>query len=98
MIVKKKDIVKELAMRMGYSQRIAKDIVDVYEDIILETLSSATFEEDAEIQLALGFNLCSRRTPEREVRDPRDQSIVVTPEKNIPYAKFTYRFKEKINN
>ena len=48
-------------------------------------------------QLAKGLTIGARRVPEREVRDPRNQDKVMTPEKVIPFARFTYTFRQKIN-
>ena len=56
------------------------------------TLTSSTDES-----LAKGLTIGARRVPEREVRDPRNQDKVMTPEKVIPFAKFTYTFRQKIN-
>jgi nucleoid DNA-binding protein len=96
-VLKKKDIANELAKRCDFYKYSMEAVVDALEDIIIENMGEATFNEDAEIQLAKGLTIGARRFPEREVRDPRNQDKITTPEKVIPFAKFTYTFRQKIN-
>ena len=96
-ILKKKDIANELAKRCDFYKYSMEEVVDALEDIIVENMGEASFDEDAEIHLAKGLTIGARRFPEREVRDPRNQDKVTTPEKVIPFAKFTYTFRQKIN-
>ena len=96
-VLKKNDIANELAKRCDFYKYSMEAVVDALEDIIIENMGEATFDEDAEIQLAKGLTIGARRFPEREVRDPRNQDKITTPEKVIPFAKFTYTFRQKIN-
>ena len=96
-VLKKKDIANELAKRCDFYKYSMEAVVDALEDIIIENMGEATFDEDAKIQLANGLTIGARRFPEREVRDPRNQNKITTPEKVIPFAKFTYTFRQKIN-
>ena len=96
-ILKKKDIANELAERCNFYKYSMEAVVDALEDIIIENMGEATFDENSELQLAKGLTICARRVPEREVRDPRNQDKVMTPEKVIPFARFTYTFRQKIN-
>ena len=96
-ILKKKDIANELAKRCDFYKYSMEAVVDALEDIIVENMGEATFDENSEIQLAKGLTIGARRVPEREVRDPRNQDKVMTPEKVIPFARFTYTFRQKIN-
>ena len=96
-ILKKKDIANELAKRCNFYKYSMEEVVDALEDIIVENMGKASFDEDAEIHLAKGLTIGARRFPEREVRDPRNQDVVTTPEKVIPFARFTYTFRQKIN-
>nr|DAT63931.1 MAG TPA: Bacterial DNA-binding protein [Caudoviricetes sp.] len=97
MVLKKKEIADELALRTGFFKGSMKDVVDALDDIIVEKLGEATFDEDVEIQIAKGLTICARRVESREARDPRNQKVINIPEKVIPYAKFTYTFRQKIN-
>ena len=91
------EIVDELAKRCGFYKKYVKKFLDELEKIIIENISCATIDEDAEIHLTKGLTIGAKRYPERESRDPRNQHIIITSEKSIPYAKFTYTFKQKIN-
>lgn len=97
MELKRKEVIDELASRCEFYKQDTKIFVDALEEMIIEKLSQATFDEDVEIHLAKGLVIGSKRYPEREAHDPRNQNVIKTPEKCIPYVKFTYTFKQKIN-
>lgn len=87
-IMKKPELVDELAARTGFYKRNMKEVVDALADIVIEQLQTATFEEDSEFHISPGILICGKRTPEHESIDPRDRSVITTPEKVIPYAVF----------
>ena len=97
MIIKKKEIANELASKTGFFKSSMEDVVDALEDIIVEKLGEATFDEDVKIKLSKGLTIGAHRVEAREARDPRNQNVIKIPEKVIPYAKFTYTFRQKIN-
>lgn len=97
MELKKKDLINKLAKRTDFCKKYIKTFLDELEIIIVDHLSTATLDEDAELHLAKGLVIGAKRYPEREAHDPRNQDIITTPEKSIPYARFTYTFKQKIN-
>lgn len=87
-IMKKPELVDELAARTGFYKKNMKEVVDALADIVIEQLQTATFEEDSEFHIAHGVLICGHRKPEQESIDPRDRSIITTPEKVVPYAVF----------
>ena len=87
-IMKKPELVDELAARTGFYKRNMKEVVDALANIVIEQLQMATFEEDSELHISPGVLICGKRKPEQESIDPRDRSVVVTPEKVVPYAVF----------
>ena len=87
-IMKKPELTELLAERTGFYKKNMKIVVDELADIIIEHLSTATFEEDSELHIAPGIVICGRRTPARESIDPRNRETVITPEKVVPYAIF----------
>lgn len=87
-IMKKPELVDELAARTGFYKRNMKEVVDALADIVIEQLQTATFEEDSELHISPGVLICGKRKPEQESIDPRDRSVIMTPEKVIPYAIF----------
>ena len=50
-ILKKKDIANELAERCNFYKYSMEAVVDALEDIIIENMGEATFDENSEIQL-----------------------------------------------
>ena len=95
-IMKKEDLFDELAERTGFFKKNMKEVVEALEDIIQEHFTTAEFGEDSELRLAPGVLLCGERKPEGESLDPRDRSVVVSPEKVIPYAVFKQSIRKKL--
>ena len=56
-ILKKKDIANELAKRCDFYKYSMEAVVDALEDIIVENMGEATFDENSEIQLAKGLTI-----------------------------------------
>lgn len=96
-VLKRKQLVDELSQRTGFYKQNIHDMLDALDDIIVENMSMATKTEPSEVHLSLGFVFGGRYTPRREVRDPRNGNVVMTPAKYIPYAKFKTSFRKKIN-
>lgn len=96
-VLKRKQLVDELAKRTNFYKQNLNEILDALDDIIVENMSMATKTEPSEIHLSLGFVFGGRYTPKREVRDPRNGNVVMTPAKYIPYARFKTSFRKKIN-
>lgn len=96
-VLKRKELVEELASRTNFYKKNIDEILDALDDIIVENMSTATKKEPSEIHLSLGFVFGGRYAPKREARDPRDGSIIITKAKYIPYAKFSPHFRKKIN-
>lgn len=93
-----KDVIDELKARTGFYKHNIKDVLDALEDIIIEHMNAATFDEPSEMRLFHGWRLGAKRMPERPYCDPRDRSEIITPEKVIPYCKFKQSFRDRINN
>lgn len=96
-VMKRKELVEELAARTGFFKCNINLILDALDDVIVESMSAATKKEPSEVHLSLGFVFGGRYSPRREVRDPRTGEKVMTPAKFIPYAKFSPHFRKKIN-
>lgn len=87
-IMKKPELVDELAARTGFYKKNMKEVVDALADIVVDQMKTATFEEDSELHIAPGVLICGKRKPQQESIDPRDRSVITTPEKVVPYAVF----------
>ena len=95
-IMKKPELVDELATRTGFFKKNMRDVVDALANIIEEHFHTAEFGADSELHLAPGVVLCGERKPEGESIDPRNRSVIVTPEKVIPYAVFKQSIRKKL--
>ena len=87
-IMKKPELVDELAARTGFYKKNMKEVVDALADIVIEQLQTAEFNKDSEFHIAPGVIICGKRKEQQESIDPRDRSVVTTPEKVVPYAVF----------
>lgn len=95
-IIKKSELVNELANRTGFYKKNMKEVVEALSDIVIEHFSTATFDEPSELHLAPGVIIGGRRVPEREYIDPRNREPIITPEKVIPYAEFKQSVRLKL--
>ena len=95
-IMKKPQLVNELAARTEIFKKDVREIVDALEDIIQEQFQTAEFGANSELHLAPGVVLVGTRKPEQESIDPRDRSIIITPEKVIPSAVFKTSIRKKL--
>lgn len=95
-IMKKPELVDELAERTGFFKKNMREVVDALANIIEEHFHTAEFDADSELHLAPGVVLCGKRKPKGESIDPRDRSTIITPEKVIPYAVFKQSIRQKL--
>ena len=96
-ILKRKQLVDELSERTGFYKYNVEAMLDALDDIIVENMSTATKTDPSEVHLSHGFVFGGRFSPKRQVRDPRNGEMVMTPAKYIPYARFKTSFRQKIN-
>ena len=96
-ILKRKELIDELAERTGFYKYNIDFMLDALDDIIVENMATATKKEPSEIHLSHGFVFGGRYSPRHEVKDPRNGETVMTPAKYIPYARFKPSFRKKIN-
>lgn len=97
-VMKKNELIDELATRTGFYKKNMKDVVFALADIITEHFETATYDEDSELHIAPGVLICGRRTPEHESIDPRTRETITTPEKVVPYAVFKRSVRQKLRN
>ena len=95
-IMKKPELVDELAARTGFYKRNMKEVVDALADIIIEHFETAEFDADSELHLAPGVVLVGKRKPAGEAKDPRTRDVIVSPEKVIPSAIFKQSIRLKL--
>ena len=95
-IMKKPELIEELAVRTGFYKKNMKDVVNALSDIIEEHFQTAEFGADSELHLAPGVVLCGERKAEQESIDPRNREKIITPEKVLPYAVFKQSIRQKL--
>ena len=95
-IMKKPELIEELAVRTGFYKKNMKDVVEALSDIVEEHFQTAEFGADSELHLAPGVLLCGERKPEQEAIDPRNREKIITPEKVLPYAVFKQSIRKKL--
>lgn len=91
------DVIDELKERTGFYKNNLRDVFDALDDIIVEHMNKATVEEPSEMIIFKSWRLGGKRLPERESKDPRDGSKIMTKEKVVPYCKFKQSFKDRLN-
>lgn len=92
-----KDVIDELKIRTGFYKTNIKQLLDELNDIIIENMNMATYDEQSEIILFPGWRLGAKRVPERVWREPQNGGTTITPEKLIPHCKLKQSFRQRIN-
>ncbi len=95
-IMKKTELVDELADRTGFFKKNMREVVDALSDIIEEHFQTAEFGADSELHLAPGVVLVGKRKPASEATDPRNGEMIISPEKVIPSATFKQSIRLKL--
>lgn len=95
-IMKKPELVDELAKRTGFYKYNMKDVVEALSDIIEEHFLTAKIGQDSELHLAPGVVLVGKRKPAGEAKDPRTGETIISPEKVIPSAVFKQSIRLKL--
>lgn len=95
-IMKKPELIDELAARTGFYKCNMKVVVDALADIITEHFETAELGADSELHLAPGVVLVGKRKPAGEVTDPRTGETVIGAEKVVPSAVFKQSIRQKL--
>ena len=95
-IMKKPELVDELAERTGFYKKNVKEIVEAYADIIIEHFETAELDADSELHIAPGVVLVGKRKQAGEAKDPRNGEMIISPEKVIPSAVFKQSVRLKL--
>lgn len=95
-IMKKPELVEELAARTGFYKKNMKEVVQALSDIIEEHFQTAEFGANSELHLAPGVVLVGTRKPAGEANDPRTGEVIISPEKVIPSATFKQSIRQKL--
>lgn len=96
-ILKKQDLIDELANRTGFYKYNIETFLTELENLVIDVMQDASIDDNMEMKLIPGITIGARRVAPREVRNPRDNTTLMAPERIIPYAKFSQFFRYKIN-
>ena len=95
-IMKKQEIVDEIAARTKFYKCNIKDMVEALQDIIVEHFETAEIGANSEFYLAPGIVLVGVRKPAGEAKNPATGDTVVSPEKVVPKAIFKQSIRQKL--
>lgn len=95
-VMNREDLARALAEKTGFFIKNMNEVTVALEEIVVENLLAATFEEDSELLIAPGVVIGGRRVPAREAKDPRTGEMITSPEKVIPYATFKQSIRQKL--
>lgn len=95
-VMNKDDLVRAVAEKSGFYISSCKVMVEALEEVILENMKLAKVGADSELYIAKGLYFHGTRKAEHEARDPRNQNIIITPEKVIPSCEFKQSFRDKL--
>ena len=93
-----KDIIDEIKLRTDYNKKDLRVVFKALDDIIIENMNMATYDEPSEMILFSGWRLGAKRVAERQSFDPRNRDEIITPEKLIPYCRLKQSFRRRLNS
>lgn len=88
----KTELVKELSVKIGETQKRSKEILDALQEIVF-----AEMAKESEVKLFDGVTLMGVHKDATTARNPMDGSTVNVPAKTAPKAKFGAPVKAAIN-
>jgi hypothetical protein len=89
-------MIRKLSDKSGYYQKDIRTLLQCLDEIVFEELCEVTDENDVSIQLVQGVKLQCISVPERQRKDPRDQSDIVCKSTCKIKAKFSQDLKLKL--
>ena len=89
--------VNKIREKTGFYKKDIVEVLRAFEEVIYESMQTATIDEPSEIRLFNGFVIGAKRIPTKQARDPRNQETITAPEHLNPYARFKPTFKRNLN-
>jgi len=96
MTITREEMIRKLSDKSGYYQKDIRTLLQCLDEIVFEELCEVTDENDVSIQLVQGVKLQCISVPERQRKDPRDQSDIVCKSTCKIKAKFSQDLKLKL--
>lgn len=95
-IMKKQEIIDEIAARTNFFKVNVRSMVEALQDIIVEHFETAEIGANSEFYLAPGIVLVGVRKPAGEAKNPATGELVNSPEKVVPKAVFKTSIRQKL--
>ncbi len=96
MTITREEMIHRLSERSGYYMKDVRALLQCMDEIVFETMSEATLEDEVQIQLAVGIKCGCKIVGSRDRVDPRTQEPIVVGETVKPFAKFSQDFRLKL--
>lgn len=96
-IVTVKDVVKQVGVLSGESQRVVRNVLDALGRVAAQDLSEAGSELAVEVKIFPGMSLKSDYIESREARNPRTGETIMTAPRIRVKGHFAPSFKSAVN-
>ncbi|MCD8377872.1 MAG: HU family DNA-binding protein [Candidatus Gastranaerophilales bacterium] len=95
--VNQREVIDRIRERTGFSRRTIKNILDSTRAVLVEEAQETTAEDVTQFILFDGVSFILSVVPERERRDPRNNTHITVPASVKVKGYFSYSFKQEIN-
>ena len=96
MTITREDLIRKLSEKSGYYMQDVRHLLQCMDKVVFDELCEVTEGNDVSIQLVQGVKLQCVSVPERQRKDPRDQSDIICSSTCKIKAKFSQDFKLKL--
>lgn len=96
MTITREELIRKLSEKSSYYQKDIRYLLQCLDEVVFDELCNATLDDDVKIQLLTGVKLGCKKTPQRQRKDPRDQSDIIVAESPKLFTKFSQDFKLKL--
>lgn len=96
-VITRKDIINEVAERMGATKKSIKEVLDNIEVVVSEGLAQTDVDTDVEVKVLTGLSVIGTHVPAKECRNPQTGESMVAAAKNKAKAKAYKRLQDAAN-
>lgn len=96
MTITRENMIDLLSEKSGYWKKDVRELLRCLDEVVFDELCKVNDDEDVLVQLIQGVKLQCVSVPERQRKDPRDQSDITCPSTCRIKAKFSQDFKLKL--
>ena len=96
MIITREEMIKRLSEKSGYFQKDIRTLLQCMDDVVFDTMTEATLDDEIQIQMVIGIKLGCKIVGERERVDPRTQKPITCGDTTKPFVKFSKDFRTRL--